>query len=512
MLVFVVALVLGAAVGRAWAGPTRKVSIDSQPRGASIYLGEKEAGAAGVTPLVLDLPVGETVIIVELDNYIPKFETITVPKGKGKPVKVMVQLEPGGGAIVVTSDGPLRGARILVDGQDEGTAPGRVDVPAGSHRVEVVTRSGKSLHSEEVEVTPGGEVAVALHAGKPDKVASKGGKGGEGGDAGGEKGEAKPGKGDGKVASKPKGANKVGREVPDDDGDEPPVDGGNRRKGKSDAPVDDGEAVGAGDDDEPRREVAMRDDELPDGERPVDAPRERREVGAADGESLRVHLSPLVEVGWRYFEYSDIDSIENTPALKQLGVVLIGARAEVVPLRALERLALVVHGGYAVPQDLTSSQGMLRAAVWRVDAAATYRFRLTSHANIVALAGYARQRYRFEGPAAAVALVPDATYSQVRLGVGLMGRMDWLELSALVENRPVLSGGRFANRFKTASADGLAASLSTIAHLGERYFARVDGSVVRYGWSFTFEPGDTYRAGGASDVMLGVTISAGAAF
>lgn len=451
---------------RVEAAPARKVVIDSQPRGASIYLGEKEAGAAGVTPLTLELPVGETVVIIELENHVPKFETITVPKGKGKPLKINVQLEPAAATIVVAADGPLRGARIVVDGEDEAAAPGRVEVPAGTHRVEILSKAGKSLHSEELTVTAGQEVAVQVRL-------SKDGKG--------------EGKGDGKKGDKARPKPPKPKEPPPDEG---------------------GAEPGA----EPTR-VAMAEPreptDEPDGGERVEA---SASVAASRSDGPRLRFAPLVELSWRYFEYVDAITVDNTASLRQAGTVLLGARAELVPVRAVEQLTLSLSGGYAVPQDLNSNSGMLRATVWRVDAAASYTLGLTRHAGLVALAGYGRSRYRFEGPSAAVALVPDATYSQVRLGVGLRGRLDWLELLALVENRLVLSGGKFSDRFKTASADGLAAQLSMAAHLGAHYFARLDGGVSRYDWSFTYEPDDRYRAEGASDLILIVSLSAGAAF
>lgn len=439
------------------AAPARKVVIDSQPRGASIYLGEKEAGAAGVTPLTLDLPVGETVVIIELENHVPKFETITVPKGKGKPLKIQVQLEPAAATLVVAADGPLRGARIVVDGEDEAAAPGRVEVPAGTHRVEILSKAGKSLHSEEVTVTAGQEVAVQVKLGKDAKK-------------------------DGKKDSK-KGRSKPPQEEPA------------------------GEAPASS---EPTQVAAAEpEDSAEHGEDRVE---ESATVEPGHSEGPRLRFAPLVEMSWRYFEYVDAITVDNTASLRQAGTVLLGARAELVPLRAVENLSLSLAGGYAVPQDLSSNAGMLRATVWRVDAAASYTLGLTRHAGLVALAGYGRSRYRFEGPSAAVALVPDATYSQVRLGVGLRGRLDWFELLAMVENRLVLSGGAFSNRFKTASADGLAAHLSMAAHVGARYFARLDSGVARYDWSFTYEPEDRYRAEGASDLLLIVSLSAGAAF
>jgi hypothetical protein len=227
-------------------------------------------------------------------------------------------------------------------------------------------------------------------------------------------------------------------------------------------------------------------------------------------ELLRV--APLFEIGYRYMNYRSSNTVGNTPALRQRGNLLIGARVEGFPVRQLRNFMVSVQGGSSIPQDLQTSQGAVQVVWWRIEAAASYRIALSSSWNLVALLGYARTRHRFYGQPPALAIVPDATYSTVRLGAGVGGTFDWLEVSALLENRPVLSGGVFANRFRTSSADGLAATLSAIAHLGGRYFARVDGNYARYAWSFGYDQADTYRAGGAIDLVMGFSLSAGASF
>jgi len=149
---------------------------------------------------------------------------------------------------------------------------------------------------------------------------------------------------------------------------------------------------------------------------------------------------------------------------------------------------------------------------WRGEAAVSYRLGLGSHWGIFALAGYGLQRFKFDGQGSAEALVPAATYHLIRLGAGAGYRQGALEVIAQVENRPVLSGGSFADRFQTASADGLAARLSALVHFGSRFFVRLDGNYARYAWSFGYDQDDLYRAGGATDLMFGATFATGAAF
>lgn len=461
----------------AFGQPTRKVSIDTEPSGAIVYVGEKEAGPQGVTPVIINLPVGDNVIIIERDNFIPKFETLTVPKGKGKQIKVLYKLERGTGAIVVTTDAGGKGAKVLVDDEDRGTAPGRIEVPSGTHRVEVIAR-GKTIFSDVVEVGAGAEANVSAKAGKAGK------------DGGGKDGG-------GKVAVK---------------------DGGRAKGGKDSKPVEPAveepppsleDPASAQEADPPT--IATREE---DPEPVIIKEKARPEPGKPSGPP-RLRIAPLFEAGYRYLDYSAIDSGSNLPALRQRGALLFGVRVELQPLRSLAGLMVAVDGGYGVPQTLTTSQGRAQSVWWRGEAEVSYRLGLGQHWGIFALVGYGLQRFKFaelDQAGNAEALVPAATYNLIRLGAGAGYREGAFEVLAQIENRPVLSGGTFADRFQTASADGLAGRLTLLAHLSSRFFARLEGNFARYAWSFGYDQDDLYRAGGATDLMFGVTFATGAAF
>lgn len=490
--VWVCCAILFGLVLPAAAAPTRKVTIETVPSGASVYVGDQEGGAAGVTPLTLDLPVGDNVLIIELDNHIPKFETVTVPKGKGKPIKVSYKLEAAGGAIVVSTDAGAKGAKVIVDDEERGLAPLRIDVPAGSHRVEVIAK-GKTIFVDTVDVTAGGEALVNAKAGKGGgkEVA----KGKDGKDAPKGKDGAK-GK-DGKDAPKGKDGTKVA--VGSIGELEPPVGGRE--------PIDDDPPPA----EEPPIEVATRDPE-PD---PDPAPRikKRAEPSGPKKPARRwLKVSPLVEVGYRFLDYTAIQTMENLPALQQRGAVILGARAEAQPLRAVPGLTISAQGGHGLPQNLGTSRGEAQSLWWRAEAEVSYRLQLGSRWSILALGGYALARYKFDGPGAAEAILPVATYSVVRLGAGVGFRHRWLDVVAQVENRPVLGGGVMADRFQAASADGLAARLGTTLMLGSRFFARLEGNYARYAWTFEFDMDDNYRAKGATDLQLAFSFSTGAAF
>ncbi len=462
------AILLGLVLPAA-AAPKRKVTIETVPPGASVYVGDQEGGAAGQTPLTLDLPVGDNVLIIELDNHIPKFETVTVPKGKGKPIKVSYKLEAASGAIVVATDAGAKGAKVIVDDEERGLAPLRIVVPAGSHRVEVIAK-GKTVFVDTIDVTAGGEALVNAKAGKG---------------AGKEVAKGKAGKGGKGVA-----AGSIGEL-------EPPVGGRE--------PIDDPPA------EEPPIEVATRDP----APEPDPAPRitARAEPSGPKKPARRwLKVSPLVEVGYRYLDYTAIQTMENLPALEQRGMVILGARAEAQPLRAVPGLTISAQGGHGLPQDLVTSRGEAQSLWWRAEAEASYRLTLGSRWSILALGGYVHARYKFDGPGVAEAILPVATYSVVRLGAGVGFRHRWLDVVAQVENRPVLGGGVMADRFQAASADGLAARLGATLTLGSRFFARLESNYARYVWTFEFDLDDNYRAEGATDLQLAFSFSTGAAF
>lgn len=162
----VATLLLGVWIGSADAGSGRKIAVESDPAGASVYVNEKEAGpACASTPCTIEAPAGEVTIIIELKDHASSFQELLIPK-RGRVPKVTVKLLPAVGTIVV--DGPP-GASIQVDEENKGTAPLHIDVNEDAHHV-VVTQGGKTLYDAFVEVTTGGETLVT-----PKQVASSGG-------------------------------------------------------------------------------------------------------------------------------------------------------------------------------------------------------------------------------------------------------------------------------------------------------------------------------------------------
>lgn len=134
----------------------RKVVVESDPPGATVYLNDKEAGpVCSATPCTIDVPAnGDANIIVEASGYAPEFASVDLAK-RGK-LSVKVSLKKAMGTIVVESP---KGAMISIDDTDEGKAPQRVEVEAGGHHV-VLTQNGKAVFDDFVDVDVNGEVPI----------------------------------------------------------------------------------------------------------------------------------------------------------------------------------------------------------------------------------------------------------------------------------------------------------------------------------------------------------------
>ena len=156
---------LPALLGVAEAGPTRKVVVETDPPGATVYLNDMEAGpVCKATPCTIDVPVnGEANLIIEAASYAPEFATVDLTKRSSKPIAVKVSLKKAVGAITI--DTP-KGASVAVDDADAGKVPAHIDVEAGGHHV-VVTVNGKDVFNDFVNVEVGEEVPVTPSATPP---------------------------------------------------------------------------------------------------------------------------------------------------------------------------------------------------------------------------------------------------------------------------------------------------------------------------------------------------------
>jgi hypothetical protein len=189
LLAVAFAVVAIARDAEAQKAKTFPVLIETLPAGASVYLGDQDSGPVGTTPAELQLAGGEHVVILELDGHIPRFETVIVEERSGKAAKTTqtfaFELDPAMATLVVEPEEGTElpsGTRVIVDGEDRGEPPVRVEVEVGAHQVQV-TAPGKAPFEEWVEVEGGQEhlmsiagSSLAVDAAAPPKKPKKKGK------------------------------------------------------------------------------------------------------------------------------------------------------------------------------------------------------------------------------------------------------------------------------------------------------------------------------------------------
>jgi hypothetical protein len=149
--------------GRAFADQ-RRVRIETEPPGALVYLGDKEAGALGQTPVETSLEVGaDTIVIIELDGYSPMIQSITPrPRGRAKKKVQVFSFTLQRALARLKVEGPA-GARIIIDGELRGQIPDEFDVSAGAHQIEI-KRPGFAPYEQYIDAEEGTETVVQVPA------------------------------------------------------------------------------------------------------------------------------------------------------------------------------------------------------------------------------------------------------------------------------------------------------------------------------------------------------------
>jgi hypothetical protein len=177
--VLVASALVVASIGVAQAGPTRKVHVESDPAGATVYLNDPSDGALCQTPCDIDAPLGKTVIILQREGFEPDFDTLVVNRGS-KKMTAKFTLQSAVGSLVVK--GAPDGASVQVDEKDIGKTSDKLEVESGSHHI-VVTFKNKKLFDDFVNVDTGGDTEIVA---KASAIEESGGSSDGGGGGGGE--------------------------------------------------------------------------------------------------------------------------------------------------------------------------------------------------------------------------------------------------------------------------------------------------------------------------------------
>ena len=154
-----VALGVVLATGSAFAGPSRKVAITTDPPGATVWLNDNERDpVCQAPPATVDAPLGETPLHIELAGYAPEITVLEVARGAKTLQVPPFTLEASSGFLDVQYKGDVT-ATIKVDGKKQGTAPAKLTLDPGTHKV-VVTANGNPIFEKNLDIEAGKTVSI----------------------------------------------------------------------------------------------------------------------------------------------------------------------------------------------------------------------------------------------------------------------------------------------------------------------------------------------------------------
>jgi PEGA domain len=456
LLVAIVVCALGALASPADAKPKRKVRIESDPSGATVYVNSKKSRPRGKTPLTLDLPIGEVTLIVEKNGYQPHIESVSVTAAKGKAAKkpqpLSFTLDKAGSTIRLK--GVSRGATVTLDGNAV-SATDKIEAEPGAHEL-VVKQPGKEPFDQWVEISAGDEKVVDVKAGGGGAVASGGG-GGGGGDGGDENPLATAGGGAGS-----------------------------------------GDSGGGG-------AAAVETHQEPGGRAP---------------HPWYGTLGASYEAGWRRFTYSGLTKGTQKPFEGNgIGMItfwgeLAPWRAS-SGAHAIWPLSIVGSFGVGFPVTASDPTGKTANTFWRTtEVGLRWHWNVTHELGLDFEGGWARLLYTFRDDMdGLIDTIPDVDYQSVRLGLRGVARLGAGRLWVAGEDRIILSAGEETNRFTGASAQGLGARVGfDVPLMSGRLIIRVEGNLSRYTWTFHSVMTDTNVADGATDTLFGFNAGLGGSY
>ncbi len=443
----------------AWAGATAKVTIESDPPGASVYIGDKADGEKGVTPVTLDLAPGDYTFVVARTGYSDEYKNVTVARNK-KPVIAKITLRKAVGILTVSAKGNKgRDLDVYINDENRGRIPLTLELGADTYRIEIkrgkVTIRADRLTLEadqetELIVDPTAK-ALKEPAKEPVKEPAK----------------------DPDIDNDPDARNGSGRNAPDD---EP----GDAASGETT-----GEPAGTPDQD-----------------------------AAKSMAPTWLSAAATTTVMFRKVGYTQVQT-DKLFLFDQGGQLLVGVALEVFPFAkkttVLRNLSVRGHGNFGVPQSFATADSQ------RLPVSTSYRqFGGDLHYQVPLGSlgldintGFEQQTLSFSGTSEALGLLPDAAIGSVRLGGGLTVKLGMIDAFGFAEVRVVTGGGPYMDRFQNASGSGFGVGGGLRAKFG-RMFATADVALNRYSW--TFLPTPQYIAKTATDSLTMLNVGFGIGF
>ncbi|MFH1211405.1 MAG: PEGA domain-containing protein [Candidatus Woesearchaeota archaeon] len=135
---------------------TAALDVDSNPRGATIYLNDD---ASGVTPKVFELDPGFYDVRLELDGYYPEENTIEMIAGEDFMIDWVLEEIPEEGTLAATSS--PSGAEVYADGMFLGTTPVNFDGLSPGEYTLAFVKNGYKPVMATVEIENGETATVS---------------------------------------------------------------------------------------------------------------------------------------------------------------------------------------------------------------------------------------------------------------------------------------------------------------------------------------------------------------
>jgi len=225
-----------------------------------------------------------------------------------------------------------------------------------------------------------------------------------------------------------------------------------------------------------------------------------------------VVASAGVEVAWRRWYYANPQSDSARSFDTSLVPIFRGA-LEAYPLAGsktafLRGLGVRGAAGLGLPPPVDPGAGSIDTGWQELEAGGVYRLRLSDAAEVRADVSYDRLRFSFKAPGMYADYVPDVDYRCVRFGASARYTSGRLRFGAGGSYLGVRSAGLLAQRFRSASSQGMMFSAGVDAQLLSRVQAGVSVSYRRFSFDFTSNPGDAVEADGGTDIYFGVLVGA----
>jgi hypothetical protein len=241
-----------------------------------------------------------------------------------------------------------------------------------------------------------------------------------------------------------------------------------------------------------------------------DATAQTRESTSESARTVGYSLHAGVEVGARWFTYSDpLVIATNLRPYDVAGVSLVTFGGELRPfvwahVPVLDRLGISFDYAFAPSLDSSTTDGEDIRTSWdHGDLALHVPVRLGQRPRapqIGATLGYGWIGFSFATTEPLAAEIPTVTYRFVRIGLtGQLPLSGRLSLNAAFDYLGPFSGGSVYERFRDVTINGIDARLGLGFDIAEgtRLFLILD--YTRFFSSFVPIPGDAYVAGGALD-------------